>query len=273
MTTSAQADPEKLKGYLKTIFGSLGGAMTSALIGLGDRLGLSAARRLGAATSAELARETGLHERWRASGCQQGASGILDHVGDGRFALSAEGMAVLVDENHPAFGAGFFLHLPQTMAVVEKLPEAFRTGVGLPYDAFGPEGAQGIERSFAPWFRALLVPFALPKLPGVVERLREGGHVADVGCGAGVALLEMAKAFPKSEFTATRSRASRSCAPRRTRSRPASRTRTSTTRASTACPRTRASTSSPPSTACTTCLTRSRSCARSAARSGRTASG
>ena len=107
---------------------------------------------------------------------------------------------MFVDENHPAFGAGFFSHLPQQIAVVEKLPEAFRTGVGLPYDAFGPEGAQGIERSFAPWFRALLVPFALPKLPGVVERLRDGGRAADVGCGAGVALLEMAKAFPKADL-------------------------------------------------------------------------
>jgi 2-polyprenyl-3-methyl-5-hydroxy-6-metoxy-1,4-benzoquinol methylase len=200
--TSQDADPEKLKGYLKNVFGALGGAMTSALIGLGDRLGLyKALGKLGAATSSELAAETGLHERWvREWLYQQGASGILEHVGDGRFALSAEGNAVLVDENHPAYGAGFFVHLPQTMAVVEKLPEAFRTGVGLPYDAFGPEGAQGIERSFAPWFRALLVPFALPKLPGVVEKLAAGGHVADVGCGAGVALLEMAKAFPKAEF-------------------------------------------------------------------------
>ncbi len=201
-TTSKDADPEKLKGYLKNVFGSLGGAMTSALICLGDRLGLyKALAKLGAASSSELARETGLHERWvREWMYQQGASGILDFVGDGRFALSAEGNAVLVDENHPAFGAGFFLHLPQTMAVVEKLPDAFRTGVGLPYDAFGPEGAQGIERSFAPWFRALLVPFALPKLPGVVDRLKSGGRVADVGCGAGVALLEMAKAFPKAEL-------------------------------------------------------------------------
>lgn len=202
MTTSRKADPEKLKGYLKTVFGSLGGAMTSALICLGDRMGLyKALSELGAATSTELASATGLHERWvREWLYQQGASGILDYQGDDRFALSAEGVAVLVDENHPAFGAGFFLHLPQTMAVVEKLPEAFRTGVGLPYDAFGPEGAQGIERSFAPWFRTLLVPFALPKLPGVVERLREGGLAADIGCGAGIALVELAKAFPKSEF-------------------------------------------------------------------------
>ena len=64
----------------------------------------------------------------------------------------------------------------------------------------GPEGARGIERGLAPWFRALLVPQALPRVPGVVERLEAGIRVADVGCGAGVALLEMAKAFPRSEF-------------------------------------------------------------------------
>jgi 2-polyprenyl-3-methyl-5-hydroxy-6-metoxy-1,4-benzoquinol methylase len=44
------------------------------------------------------------------------------------------------------------------------------------------------------------VPFVLPRLGGLVERLRAGTRAADVGCGAGVALLEMAKAFPHSEF-------------------------------------------------------------------------
>ena len=33
-------DPDKLKDYAKLVFGALGGALTSALIGLGDRLGL-----------------------------------------------------------------------------------------------------------------------------------------------------------------------------------------------------------------------------------------
>jgi 2-polyprenyl-3-methyl-5-hydroxy-6-metoxy-1,4-benzoquinol methylase len=64
----------------------------------------------------------------------------------------------------------------------------------------GSDGAAGIERGLAPWFRALLVPFVLPRVPGVVDRLRDGAEVADVGCGAGVALLEMAKAFPRSHF-------------------------------------------------------------------------
>jgi 2-polyprenyl-3-methyl-5-hydroxy-6-metoxy-1,4-benzoquinol methylase len=195
-------DPDKLKDYAKLVFGALGGAMTSALIGLGDRLGLyDAMVDAGPVTSQQLADKTGLDERWiREWLHQQGAAGVLEYCGKDRFELSPEGQAVLADENHPAFGAGFFTQLPAQLAVTEKLPEAFKTGLGLPYDALGPEGARGIERGLAPWFRALLVPHALPRVDGIVARLEAGVQVADVGCGAGVALLEMAKAFPASKF-------------------------------------------------------------------------
>jgi 2-polyprenyl-3-methyl-5-hydroxy-6-metoxy-1,4-benzoquinol methylase len=195
-------DPEALKDYAKLVFGALGGAMTSAMIYLGDRLGLyRALADAGPTTSQELASRTALDERWvREWMHQQGAAGVLAHRGDGRFELSPEGALVLAEESHPANGIGFFSQLPQMLAIAEKLPESFRTGLGLPYDALGPEGARGIERGLAPWFRALLVPFALPRVPGAVERLKEGALVADVGCGAGVALLEMAAAFPNSHF-------------------------------------------------------------------------
>ncbi len=195
-------DSDVLKAYAQRVFGALGGAMTSAMICLGDRLGLYRALAGGAPVdSRELAARTGLHERWvREWLHQQGAAGVLDYAGDGRFSLSAEGETVLADEGSPFCGIGCFANLPQLVGIVERLPEAFRTGVGLPYDSFGPAGAQAIERGFAPWFRTLLVPMALPAVPGVVERLEAGTPVADVGCGAGVALLEMAKAFPRSDF-------------------------------------------------------------------------
>jgi SAM-dependent methyltransferase len=125
---------------------------------------------------------------------------VLDAAGDDRFELTPEGRVVLAEESHPAFGAGFFSHLPESMALLEKLPKSFETGIGLDYDAMGPGGAAGIERGLAPWFRALLVPVVLPGIGDVVDRLSKGIQVADVGCGAGVALLEMAKAFPASEF-------------------------------------------------------------------------
>jgi 2-polyprenyl-3-methyl-5-hydroxy-6-metoxy-1,4-benzoquinol methylase len=195
-------DVEKLRDYAKLLFGALGGAMTSAMVYLGDRLGLyRTLAELGSATSAELAARTGLHERWLREWLQQqGAAGLLEYRGEGRFALSPEGVAVLSDENHPAFGAGFFSQLPVLLGRAEPIAESFRTGIGHPYDAMGPEGAVGVERGLAPWFRALLVPFVLPRVPGVVDALRGEAEAADVGCGAGVALIELAKAFPRSRF-------------------------------------------------------------------------
>ena len=61
----APIDPERFQTYAKRVFGALGGAMTSAMICLGDRLGLyRALAGSGAVTSAELAERTGLSERW-----------------------------------------------------------------------------------------------------------------------------------------------------------------------------------------------------------------
>ncbi len=110
---SQKVDPDKLKYYVKNVFDALGGTMTSAMIYLGDRMGLyTALSDAGPLTSQELADRTGLHERWvREWMFQQGAAGVLDHKGDDRFELSAEGRVVLADENHPACGVGFFAHL------------------------------------------------------------------------------------------------------------------------------------------------------------------
>ena len=129
----------------------------------------------------------------------QAAAGLLDYA-DGRFELSAETALVLAEEYSPAFAGGGFSALPAEFAVLERLPESFRSGIGLPYDAFGVEGNKGVERLLAPWFRNSLVPVALPALDGVVPKLEAGAKVADVGCGGGVALLELAKAYPKSRF-------------------------------------------------------------------------
>jgi 2-polyprenyl-3-methyl-5-hydroxy-6-metoxy-1,4-benzoquinol methylase len=200
---ATQVDPERLKSYMQTVYGTLAGAMTSALIYLGDRLDLfQALSGEGALTSQELSAKTGLHERWLREWLRGlGAAGVLEYEGQDRFRLTPEGHAVLVDENHPANGAGFFSQLPGQMAIAERLlPEAFRTGLGLDYDQFGPEGAAGVERGLAPFFRSLLVPALLPRVEGLVERLKTGARVADVGCGGGVALLELARAYPASEF-------------------------------------------------------------------------
>ena len=74
------------------------------------------------------------------------------------------------------FLAGGFCALPQQMAVLNLLPESFKSGMGLTYDQLGPEVNRGVERLLAPWFRTQLVPSALPKLDGVVGKLQTGAR-------------------------------------------------------------------------------------------------
>ena len=195
-------DIEKAKKTAEQVFGLLGGALVSAMIYLGDRLGLyQALNGAGAVTSEELARKTGLHERWIREWLHgQAAANLVDYKGEGRFALSPETAVVLADESSPLFLGGAFCAIPQQMAVLNLLPESFKSGVGLTYDQMGPEVNRGVERLLAPWFRTQLVPSALPKLDGVVAKLHAGAKVADIGCGSGVALIEMAKAYPRSQF-------------------------------------------------------------------------
>jgi SAM-dependent methyltransferase len=200
MAQASNVDMEKAQKTAEQVFGLLGGALISAMIYLGDRLGFYRTMQSGEpVTSDELARKMGLHERWVREWLQgQAAAGLIDYKGEGRFALSPAVALVLADENSPFFLAGGFCALPAQMAILERLPESFRTGLGLPYDAFGPDGARGVERLLAPWYRNQLVPVALPKLDGVVSKLQAGAKVADVGCGGGIAAIQIAKAFPQS---------------------------------------------------------------------------
>jgi 2-polyprenyl-3-methyl-5-hydroxy-6-metoxy-1,4-benzoquinol methylase len=209
--TDQAIDPDRLKAFSFQLFTKLEGAVTAGMIHLGDQLGLYTAMAAAAdgCTTAQLASATELSERWvREWAYNQAAAGMIVAVTsasdsdahDERFALTPEARAVLATPEHPAYGMGMFHRLPQTMKALDEMPQSFRTGVGHDYDSHGPEGAVGIERSFEPWNRAFLLPVVVPALDGVVDKLRQGARVADVGCGAGGAVLLMAREYPASRF-------------------------------------------------------------------------
>jgi 2-polyprenyl-3-methyl-5-hydroxy-6-metoxy-1,4-benzoquinol methylase len=179
------------------------GEVVSLMIHLGDRLGLyRALAGAGPVRAADLAQQTGLHERWLLEWLRsQAAAGILETTDGVVFTQPPEASAVLADEEGSlVFAAGAFHGGVAPPEVVERLADAFRSGIGLTYDDLGPSAAHHVERMLAPWTRQALVPHILPELDGVVARLRGGARVADVGCGAGVAVLAMAAEFPASTF-------------------------------------------------------------------------
>jgi 2-polyprenyl-3-methyl-5-hydroxy-6-metoxy-1,4-benzoquinol methylase len=193
---------KELKAFIKRVFDNLSGLVVSGMIYLGHHLGLYRALQDGGPTTSEaLAEKTNLHERWVREWLRgQAAAGLIQYDGDGRFSLSPVAALVLANEDSPAFAAGSFVAVPHQLTVLEQLLDSFRTGIGLPYDAFGAEGAKGVEGMQGAWFRTLLVPLALPRLDGVTAKLDSGATVGDIGCGTGLAVIEMAKAFPRSSF-------------------------------------------------------------------------
>lgn len=178
------------------------GEMVSLLVHLGDRLGLYRVMDgAGTLTAQELATRTGLHPRWLQEWLRGNAAAELLSSEDGeRFELSAAGAMVLAREQDSLqFAAGAF-GAPPDPAFVDELADAFRSGTGLPYDRQGVSGVHRTERMLGPWARLSLMPTVLPALEGVASRLAEGALVADVGCGAGVALTTLAENYPRSRF-------------------------------------------------------------------------
>jgi len=182
-------------------FEALTGAALMLMTSLGHRTGLfDAMAPLGWADSASIARAAGLSERYvREWASALATAGWLEVDPEGRFRLPAEHAACLTRAAGPGNFAVLAQHIPSMALVETDLVHAFRTGSGVPYaryERFHAVMAEDSGISVLP----VLESHILPLVPGLTERLERGVRLLDVGCGRGLALLQLAARFPRSRF-------------------------------------------------------------------------
>lgn len=184
------------------------GALT-LMISIGHKTGLfEAMAALPAVTSTELAKTTGLHERyvreWLATMFVGGIVSAEEGGGKGsaiKFVLPPENAAFLTWGRGPENVAVLSQYISILSSFEAKSVDCFRTGNGIPASEFGElksimaaDAAQTIASSLVDW----ILPLGGDAL---INDLRAGIDVLDIECGSGINLITLAKDFSRSWFT------------------------------------------------------------------------
>lgn len=194
-------DETKARAFADKMLAALSNAALVLMASVGHRTGLLAhLASCPPTTAVGLAVKAGLAERyvreWLAVMTTAGVV-VYDPV-DATYALPAEHAAFLI-YGGPVNIAVNFQFLGVTAAVEDEIVARFRDGKGMHYRHYGRFHEVMAEAS-SQSIVSKLVDHILPLVPGLRARLEKGIEVLDVGCGAGRALLLLARQFPRSRF-------------------------------------------------------------------------
>jgi SAM-dependent methyltransferase len=160
----------------------------------------------GGLTETELAARAGISDRYAREWLeQQVVSGVVTcddpslPAADRVYRLPAGHAEVLLDADSPYHTGPLATMLAGIARALPLLPDAFRTGGGVPYGAYGDEIREGIRSLNRPGFIHDLESTWLAAMPDVSDRLDRDppARVLDLGCGEGASTLALAAAYPR----------------------------------------------------------------------------
>jgi 2-polyprenyl-3-methyl-5-hydroxy-6-metoxy-1,4-benzoquinol methylase len=199
---SGQVDQAKATAFEDRMVEVLNAGALSLMISVGHRTGLfDAMAKLPPATSTDIARAAGLQERyvheWLGA---MVASSVVDYNAPSRsYQLPPEHAAYLTRAAEPNNMAVFAQYVPLLGSVEDDIVHCFKDGGGVPYSHY-PRFHELMAEDSGQTVLPALKDHILPLVPGLIERLKAGARVLDVGCGRGRALNLMAGWFPNSHF-------------------------------------------------------------------------
>lgn len=201
---SGKIDEKKLNDFMLKAIEDIASTISAMLVIIGDRLHLfkSMAKLGQPITSEELAKVTNTNERlireWLAN---QTAGGYITYdPTNGKYSLPLEHAMALADENSPVYLQGAYQAIKSYFKDEDKFVEMFKSGKGLRWGEHHHDLFEGSALFYKPNYVGNLVSSWIPSLDGVEKKLKQGGKVADIGCGYGISTILMAKAYPNSKF-------------------------------------------------------------------------
>lgn len=201
--TTQLFDQTKADSFAEHLLGILNSGALALMTSIGHRTELfDTLAELPPSTSQQIAEAAGLNERYVREWLGAMVTGrFVDYnPADKTYRLPAEHAAFLTRAAGSDNIAPFSQYIPLLGNVEDQIINCFYHGGGVPYseykrfhDVMAEDSGQTIVSA--------LFDHVLPLVPGLIEALKRGIDVLDVGCGSGRALTKMAQAFPNSRFT------------------------------------------------------------------------
>jgi len=196
-------DSDAAEAFAERVGDIVNSGAVALMLAIGHRLDLfTALAQLRSPDSPALADHASVDERyvreWLAA---MVTGGIVDYdPATGTYHLPAERAASLTPAGELGNLAVYAQFVAMGGGVMERVLDGFRTGEGTRYEDY-PCFHTIMAEDTAQTVLATLFDQVLPLAPGLHERLEAGIDVMDAGCGAGGALIAMARRYPSSRFT------------------------------------------------------------------------
>ena len=201
MMKDSNYNQQKAEAFSEILVDTLNKSAIALALSIGDRVGLfSVMAGLPDSTSKQIAEAAGLNERYVREWLGTMVTGrVVNYYPETKtYRLPDEHAAFLTNEGEYNF-ASSMQFFPVLGNVEDKLVECFRGGGGVPYSEY-PRFHEVMAAESGQTTVAALHSHIIPLVPGLKEKLEAGIDVLDVGCGAGRAMIELAKAYPNSRF-------------------------------------------------------------------------
>ena len=194
-------EKQKIMDFANRVYRDMAGAMTVGMADLGTRTGLfQAMAGKGAMTAADLAQATGLQLRYVDEWLRgmTAAEYLFYDAGADTYLLPDEHAYLLASEGSDHFVGGLYRFAPVLLSKSAEVAEAFQTGGGVKFDAFGEDCVHALDMINAGTYDQRFTSYWLAALPDITAKLEQGLRVLDVGCGTGRVSRNIVAAFPNS---------------------------------------------------------------------------